>query len=121
MERLTPKQIADALQLLPSEIGRQAEVVEDARQNLDIKKHELSVLEAQKYLIFEAAAEKQTATRINARVKADPDIDKKEAEVITAEGNYRVAGIKLEELENKFIAARKIASLREVELKAMPE
>lgn len=120
MERLTPKQLADALQILPAELGKQAEVVEDARTNFDQCKHELEVAKAKAYLIYEAEKDRTTPS-LKAAVESDPDVIAKMRTVIEAEGQYRQEGIKLKMLEDKFTAARKIATLREVELRNIPE
>lgn len=120
MERLTPKQLADALQILPAELGKQAEKVEDARSNLDRCKHELEVSKAKAYLIYEAERDR-TAASLKAAVESDPDVIAKSLTIIEAEAKYRMEGIQLKLLEDKFTAARKIATLREVELRNIPE
>lgn len=120
MERLTPKQLADVLQILPAELGKQAEKVEDARKELDMCKHYLEVAKAKAYLIYESEKDR-TATSLKAAVESDPDVISKSLTVIEAEGQYRMEGIQLKLLEDKFTAARKIATLREVELRNIPE
>ena len=121
MDRLTPLQLQQALQILPAELGKQAEKVEDARKQLDLAKHNFNILEAQKYLVFEATQDKPTSVHLKAQVTSDPEMDVVHVKVIEAQGKYKQEEIQLKLLEDKFTAARKIATLREVELRNIPE
>lgn len=121
MRDLTPREIIHYLQVLPQHIGDQARKAEDAEYALRVCKHELDIATAKAYLETKAKFDKPTAKELEHRVTLDVEVIAKQAELIAKEGAWRSEKIALETLSNKFIGLRKIASLRELELRAIPE
>lgn len=120
-KELTPAEIVKSLTLLPSAIGSQARKVERARQEVDIAEQDLEFQKAVRYIELEGQFEKISVKDLEMRTVATESIQKSEAKRIEKIGQYKMENITLQELENKFISIRKIASIRETELKVIPE
>ncbi len=121
MEELTPFEINKWLQLLPHKIGEQARVAEQGELATRVAKQKLDVARASSYLKNKAMYPSATTKEIDARVILDEAVDAATQELIAAEGAWRSDQIEYETLNNKFIGLRKIASLKEQELKSIPE
>lgn len=122
-KELTPFEIAKWLTVLPAMISEQAKKAESKQLELRIKKHEVEIKEAQCYLIAECKPEfdKKPQRFLDAQVQMDPALQKLQADVIYADSAWRQEDILYKQLENKFVALRKIAEIRKTELRTMPE
>lgn len=114
---LSPAEVQQALEQLPSLIAKAAQKVSQSELELRQKRHEAEFTRAKKFLEL-AAGEKKTVKMLEAEVDTDTEVYEMEADIITKDGELKANQVELDELNNKFIAARKIASLVDTETKS---
>lgn len=106
-------EINRALKELPDKIEKQANRTNRYRVKYELARAKLSKERAVAYLRNEG-----TIAEREAMVDQDELVNKAIMEEITAKGNYEAQKIRLEQLENKFVAVRKAAGLIEIQYKA---
>lgn len=113
---LTPRQISEQLMKLPHQIGKAAQEVAHFEKQLELAKHNLNVARAKAFL---GTSKNKTVKEREAEQALDDEVLDGAVKEIETMANLKVKDIELEELNNKFIAMRKVASLRETEFKSI--
>lgn len=101
---------------LPHEIFEQRKKVEEKRNLLAKDKLKLQVNKATQYLVFKSAGNKLTIRDLDSKVIQATE--QAESDMITTEGNFRSALIKLESLVDEFDATRKLSNLVDAEIRS---
>lgn len=111
-----PITIADISKILmesPSLIAFKATELVERRADLDQAKLALSVAEAVATITYADKAKNQRI--LEAYIRQDLEVQKAEADVITSKVAHDLLKVEMEEIENKWISARKLAGLDEQE------
>lgn len=108
MKELTEAQLEESVLKLPSLIREKEKEVSSKLEARDRKKLEVEV--AKSVSIISSKAESLTDTLCKAR--AERDTETKQAELIKAEGELKLAQAEMNELLNKFDAVRSAIKIR---------
>lgn len=101
--------VTQVLQQAPQLIATKSEEVESWRKVLDVAKHRLEVARASATMKNEGAKNQKL---LEAAVTLDKEVQDAEAEVIRAKAQVAIAEINLQEIENQFTSARKLANMQ---------
>lgn len=101
--------VKDTLEASPMLIAQAEEKVARSRRNLDAAKHQMEVVRAKATLLYQTA---KNQTIMLAQIAHDTDVVGIQEILIQAQLEYQCCQIDLKEVENAFIAARKLAGMQ---------
>ena len=111
--------LIDQLERLPSRIARKSEEVEIERAKYELKVAKLDALKAKRALEIKAKNPNFSATELKYHAMNDIQVFKKQMELIDQEAIYRKKEVERKELDDTFVAYRKIAEIKIREIRTL--